>query len=117
MKELLIMIKEDIDNVAAFVLQIFTFIGKKQPLGTKFPEILEHLIPICKSFIRGGTSKQAKHAIKCLYINTPSSEESVFNEVLDIVTNNLNEGLNARGEAYRCVFKYLHNRCIFSGPH
>ena len=103
MKELLIMIKEDIDNVAAFVLQIFTFIGKKQSLGTKFPEILEHLIPICKSFIRAGTSKQAKHAIKCLYINTPSSEESVFNEVLDIVTNNLNEGLNARGEAYRYV--------------
>ena len=28
MKELLILIKEDVDNVAAFVLQIFTFIGK-----------------------------------------------------------------------------------------
>ena len=107
MKELLVMIKEDVDNVAAFVLQIFTFIGKKQPLGDKFPEILEHLIPICKSFIRGGTSKQAKHAIKCLYINTPPSEESVFNDVLEIVTNNLNEGIGARAEAYRTAIVAL----------
>ena len=78
MKELLILIKEDVDNVAAFVLQIFTFIGKKVPLHEEFSDILEHLVPICKSFVRGGTSKQAKHAVKCLYINTASTDESVF---------------------------------------
>ena len=107
MKELLILIREDVDNVAAFVLQILTFIGKKNPLGEEFSEILETLIPICKSFIRGGTAKQAKHAVKCLYINTPQSEESVFNEVLEIVTNNLNEGFDARGEAYRTAIVAL----------
>ena len=101
MKELLILLKEDVDNVAAFVLQIFTFIGKKSPLHEDFPDILQHLVPICKSFIRGGTSKQAKHAVKCLYINTATSDESIFSEVLEIVTNNLNEGFTARGEAYR----------------
>merc|ERR1719319_102196 len=42
MKELLILIKEDVDNVAAFVLQIFTFIGKKTPLHEEFSDILEH---------------------------------------------------------------------------
>ena len=72
------MIKEDVDNVAAFVLQIFTFIGKKTPLHEEFSDILEHLVPICKSFIKGGTSKQAKHAVKCLYINTSTSDESIF---------------------------------------
>jgi sister-chromatid-cohesion protein PDS5 len=33
LKELLVLISEDINNVASFVLQILTFIGKKQPLG------------------------------------------------------------------------------------
>ena len=101
MKELLILIKEDMESVSAFVLQIFTFIGKKQPLHENFPEIMDALIPICKSFIRGGTSKQAKHAVKCLYINSATNDESVFAEVLEIVTNNMTEGLTARGEAYR----------------
>ncbi len=101
LKELLILIRNDVENVAAFVLHILSMIGKKQPLGEEFPEILEHLVPICKSFIRGGTSKQAKHSVKCLYINTPSSQESVFADILDIVTTNLNEGLAARGEAFR----------------
>ena len=107
MKELLILIKEDVDNVAAFVLQIFTFIGKKTPLHEDFSDILEHLVPICKSFIRGGTSKQAKQAVKCLYINTSSTDESIFAEVLEIVTNNLNEGFAARGEAYKTAIVAL----------
>ena len=90
MKELLILIKADVDNVAAFVLQIFTFIGKNIPsnqsnvhgLHEEFSDILEHLVPICKTFIRTGTSKQAKHAVKCLYINTSSADESIFADVL-----------------------------------
>ena len=53
-------------------------LGKKTPLHEEFSDILEHLVPICKSFIKGGTSKQAKHAVKCLYINTASADESVF---------------------------------------
>lgn len=107
MKELLILIKEDAENVAAFVLQIFTFIGKKTPLHEEFGDILQHLVPLCKSFIRGGQAKQAKHAIKCLYINTASSDESIFADVLEIVTNNLNEGLLTRGEAYKTAIVAL----------
>lgn len=108
MKELLLLLKaDDVDNVAAFVLQIFTFMGKKTPLHEEFPDILETLVPVCKSFIRGGNSKQAKHAIKCLYINTSNTDESIFADVLEIVTNNLNEGLEARAEAYRTAIVAL----------
>ena len=107
MKELLILIKEDVDNVAAFVLQIFTFIGKKTPLHEEFSDILEHLVPICKSFIKNGTSKQAKHAVKCLYINTASTDESVFADVLEIVTQNLSDGVTARGESYKTAIVSL----------
>ena len=114
MKELLILIKADVDNVAAFVLQIFTFIGKNIPsqsnihgLHEEFSDILEHLVPICKTFIRTGTSKQAKHAVKCLYINTASTDESIFADVLEIVTTNLNEGVAKRGESYKTAIVSL----------
>ena len=107
MKELLILIKEDMESVSAFVLQIFTFIGKKQPLHENFPEIMQNLVPICKSFIRGGTSKQAKHAVKCLYINSPTGEESTFNEALEIIKTNLEGGLETRKDAYRTAIVAL----------
>ncbi len=112
MKELLLLINEDVDNVATFVLQIFTFIGKKTPLHEEFSDILESLVPICKSFIRRGTSKQAKHAVKCLYINTSASDESIFADVLEIVTSNLSEGFVARGKLtslWRNFLRYIYS--------
>ena len=98
--------------MAAFVLQIFTFIGKKTPLHEEFSDILEHLVPICKSFIKNGTSKQAKHAVKCLYINTASTDESVFADVLEIVTQNLSVGVTARGESYKTAIVSLGKFCL-----
>jgi hypothetical protein len=62
-------------------------LGKKTPLHEEFSDILEHLVPICKTFIKNGTSKQAKHAVKCLYINTASTDESVFaGKFLDFIS-------------------------------
>ena len=46
----------------------------KAPLETKHPEVLEQLIPIAKTFIKNGTPKQAKQAVKCLHMNTTESQ-------------------------------------------
>jgi sister-chromatid-cohesion protein PDS5 len=62
--------------VAPLALSVLTFVGKHQPLGDAFPDLLDGLVPICKMFIDKGTPKQAKQAVKCLYMNTTSTQES-----------------------------------------
>ena len=95
-----------------FITHSPTTSSKKTPLHEEFSDILEHLVPICKSFIKNGTSKQAKHAVKCLYINTASTDESVFADVLEIVTQNLSDGVTARGESYKTAIVSLGNFCL-----
>ena len=56
--------------------------------------------------------KQAKHAVKCLYINTASTDESVFADVLEIVTQNLSDGVTARGESYKTAIVSLGKFCL-----
>ncbi len=49
-------------------------IGKHKPLGDAFPELAALLVPICKQFIAKGTDKQAKQAVKCLVMNTTTTQ-------------------------------------------
>ena len=43
-------------------------------IGTAHPELLNQLVTICKGFIKNGTPKQAKHAVKCLHMNTTETQ-------------------------------------------
>lgn len=51
-----------------------------------FPEVAEQygLVSLCKDFIDRGSPKQAKHAIRCLYINFGKPGESQFSEILEV---------------------------------
>lgn len=60
-------------NIAPLALSILTFVGKHQPLGDGFGVLLEQLVPTCMQFISNGTPKQAKQAVKCLYMNTTTT--------------------------------------------
>ena len=42
-------------------------------------------VPICKTFIERGTQKQAKQAVKCLFMNSTATRDEVFQEILDII--------------------------------
>ena len=55
------------------------------------------MTPICKSFITKGTPKQAKHAVKCLFMNTTDTQDAVFGEILEMVKANLDPEL---GDTY-----------------
>lgn len=59
----------DYDYVAPYILKAFTHLGKYRPLVDSFPVILAHLLPICKEMALNGTPKQAKHALRCLFVN------------------------------------------------
>jgi sister-chromatid-cohesion protein PDS5 len=45
---------------------------------------MRELVPICKQFAVTGTTKQAKQAIRCLYINLAHGQDAVFSEILEV---------------------------------
>lgn len=76
----------DDEYVAPFILQSFTYIGRYRPLYESHQDIVDELAPICKELAINGTSKQAKHAIRCLYVNINVQDERpipVFTEILE----------------------------------
>jgi hypothetical protein len=52
--------------------------------GELFGDLMRELIPICKQFAVTGTTKQAKQAIRCLYVNLAHGQDAVFSEILEV---------------------------------
>ena len=78
------------DYVAPLVLAIISFIGKFKPISELYPELHSIIRQICNEYIKTGTPKETKHAIKCLYTNTKDNIEETFSPVFEIVKENLN---------------------------
>lgn len=87
--QLVQLLELDDEMVAPLVLSIFTFLGKYRPLCDVSSEIMDQLVPICKNFAECGTPKQAKQAIRCLFINMASSHDTIFPEIIDKIKNSL----------------------------
>ena len=93
-KELLQMTGHNNDCVAPLALHILSFIGKHKPINDSFPDLQDILGKICVQFIKLGTPKQAKQAIKCLYMNTTENAEKIFSDILEVIKENLNGDKN-----------------------
>lgn len=52
--------------------------------GDSYPEFTEKLIPICKKLAVSGTPKQAKGAIRCLYVNVYTSKNDIFDDIVEV---------------------------------
>jgi len=52
--------------------------------GELFSDLMRELIPVCKQFAVTGTTKQAKQAIRCLYVNLAHGQDAVFSEILEV---------------------------------
>lgn len=87
-QHLLNLLQMEDEIVAPLVLSVLTFVGKYKPIGEMFPNETNMLIPMCKSFAETGTPKQAKQAIRCLYINV-KQHDSLFSEILEKVKEHL----------------------------
>lgn len=61
------------EYVAPYVLKALTYLGRYKPLIDSHQEVLAELAPICKELALSGTPKQAKHAVRCMFVNTQSS--------------------------------------------
>uniref|UniRef100_A0A182MY81 Uncharacterized protein n=1 Tax=Anopheles dirus TaxID=7168 RepID=A0A182MY81_9DIPT len=62
--------------VAPYVLKAFTYLGRYKSLIDSHPATLRELAPLCKEFAIAGTPKQAKHAIRCMFVNTQTGNSS-----------------------------------------
>lgn len=106
LRSMMALLNIELDFVAASVFKAFTHLGRFKPLIESHPEVTEDLAPLCKHFAINGTPKQAKHAIRCLFVNSNSSlldkeeEESnlkriklqvdnIFQEIVDETNKNL----------------------------
>ncbi|PSN32596.1 hypothetical protein C0J52_15180 [Blattella germanica] len=72
----------DDETVAPLVLSVLTFLGKYKPIGELFGDLMRELVPICKQFAITGTTKQAKQAIRCLYVNLANGQDAIVKELL-----------------------------------
>ncbi|XP_062127886.1 LOW QUALITY PROTEIN: sister chromatid cohesion protein PDS5 homolog B [Drosophila sulfurigaster albostrigata] len=74
LRHLIALLSYDHEYVAPLVLKTLTHLGRYQPLiDDANPAILSELAPICKDFALMGTPKQAKHAVRCIFVNSQSS--------------------------------------------
>jgi len=74
LRHLISLLSYEQDYVAPLVLKTLTHLGRYQPLiEDPTPAILDELAPVCKDFALIGTPKQAKHAVRCIFVNSQSS--------------------------------------------
>ena len=77
------------EMVGPLVLSIFTFLGKYKPLCDVSPDIMDLIVPICKNFAETGTTKQAKQAIRCLFVNMTNIHDTFFPEIIERIKSTL----------------------------
>jgi sister-chromatid-cohesion protein PDS5 len=77
------MFKYSIDCVivASAALQILMNTGST--LKEKFPDTCEHLLQTLQSMVKIGTSRQAKHAVRCL-ANMFDNKEELFDQIATV---------------------------------
>ncbi|KAH8252376.1 hypothetical protein KR038_010787 [Drosophila bunnanda] len=74
LRHLISLLSYENDYVAPLVLKTLTHLGRYQPLiDDATPVILNELAPVCRDFALIGTPKQAKHAVRCIFVNSQSS--------------------------------------------
>ena len=50
---------------------------------------MNSLAPICRNFAETGTPKQAKGAIRCIYVNMPELHDALFPAILETAKSHL----------------------------
>jgi sister chromatid cohesion protein PDS5 len=106
LRSMMALLHFEFECVAASIFKALTHLGRFKPLIESHFEVMEDLASLCKHFAVCGTPKQAKHAIRCLFVNSNSvavekeDEDSngkrikkqidaIFQEIVDETNRNL----------------------------
>lgn len=73
MRHMIALMSYDVPYAAPLILKAFTHLGRYKPLCDVDNTVLNEMVPICREFALSGTVKQAKHAVRCIFINTQST--------------------------------------------
>lgn len=82
LRHMIALLSFDEDYVAPYILKSFTYLGRYKPLAESHPAAVDEMAPLCKLFAVQGTPKQAKHAVRCMFVNTHT--EQATEKVIDI---------------------------------
>lgn len=94
--------------VAPYVLKALTHLGRYKPLIETFPIVIEKLAPICLDFALIGTPKQAKHAVRCVFVNTLCEKKgSPVGDIFPQLVEHLKNNLDPSNENYRSAIVCL----------
>ncbi|KAG7300964.1 hypothetical protein JYU34_015317, partial [Plutella xylostella] len=103
LNELTSLLELDDESVAPYILAALTFLGKYRPLSEVCPALFPRLITLCKAYAEVGTPKQAKNAVRCLYVNVPEERVALFTSLLET----LKATLTPASEHYRTAIVTL----------
>jgi sister chromatid cohesion protein PDS5 len=111
LRHMISLLSFDEDYVAPYILKAFTYLGRYKPLIESHPSIVEEMAPVCKDFAISGTAKQAKHAIRCMFVNLQTETESkaatVTADIFPDIIEQLKVTLNPENESYRTAIVSL----------
>lgn len=106
----------DQEYVAPYVLKALTHLGRYKPLVDSNPVVLKNLEPVCKELVTTGTPKQAKHAVRCMFVNMnsvasgtagASSMESEESDIFAEIVDSFKVTLNPDHKSYRTAIVTL----------
>ncbi|XP_073962358.1 cohesin associated factor B pds5 isoform X2 [Choristoneura fumiferana] len=103
LERLTALLEHDDESVAPHILAALTFLGKYRPLSEACPSLFPRLITLCKAYAEVGTPKQAKNAVRCLFVNVPEQRNAIFTEILET----LKATLSPHSEHYRTAIVTL----------
>lgn len=107
LKHMIVLLSFDESYVAPYILKAFTYLGRYKPLVESFPSIVEELALLCKLFAVTGTPKQAKNAIRCMFVNTQSENAECPVDVFPEIVEQLKVALSPEKPNYRTAIVSL----------
>lgn len=107
LRHMIALLSFDVDYAAPYLLKAFTYLGRYKPLIDSHPAIVQELGPICKEFAESGTPKQAKHAVRCMFVNTQTQEITNVADIFPDIVETLKQTLNSENENYRTAIVCL----------
>ncbi|XP_063542691.1 sister chromatid cohesion protein PDS5 homolog A-A-like [Cydia strobilella] len=89
LERLTALLEHEDESVAPHILAALTFLGKYRPLSEACPSLFPRLTSLCKAYAEVGTPKQAKNAVRCLFVNVPEQRSAIFTEILETLKGTL----------------------------
>lgn len=97
----------EVEYAAPYILKAFTYLGRYKPLIDSHPSVLLALGPLCKDLTVIGSPKQAKNAVRCMFVNSQSTESEHVSDIFPDIVDALRVTLTPDHENYRTAIVCL----------